>query len=512
MAQSIASDAPAVSLAPLDDLKIQLADIANLEQAASLLSWDQETQMPPGAAPARGEQLTTLAKIIHEKVTSQVLGDALKQSQQTSADGVSDEDKVLLELTDRLVSRSHKLPSDFVETWTRAVNVSHHAWIEARSNNDFKHFAPYLQTMVELSRKRADYLGYDDHPYDALHDLYERDSSTATIKSVFADLRDATKNILSNIANSGTTLSDAPLRQDFDEAAQEKFAGGIIKRFGYSFEHGRIDRSVHPFATSFSNRDVRITTRYEDGFLSPALFGTMHESGHAMYEQGIADQFQRSPLGNAASLGIHESQSRLWENLVGRSRPFWEGAYPLLQETFPQQLQDVSLDEFYAAINVVSPSFIRVEADEVTYNLHIMVRFELELDLIEGNLNAADLPEAWNAKYQDYLGITPSTDTLGCLQDIHWSGGSFGYFPTYSLGNLMSVQLFNAALTAEPSITEDMKALKFDKLLTWMRNNVHQHGSLYAPQVLLENATGSRLDANPFADYLNTKYRALYGF
>ncbi|MEM6431793.1 MAG: carboxypeptidase M32, partial [Deinococcota bacterium] len=481
MAQSTTADAPAAM--PLDNLKTQLADIANLEQAASLLSWDQETQMPPGAAPARGEQLTTLAKIIHEKVTSKVLGDTLQQSQQALTEGVRDEDKVLLELTDRMVSRSRKLPSEFVETWTRAVNASHHAWIEARSNNDFQQFAPHLQTMVELSRKRADYLGYDDHPYDALHDLYERDSSTATIKRVFADLRDATKDVLAKIANSGTMLSDAPLRQDFDETAQEEFAAGVIKRFGYSFEHGRIDRSVHPFATSFSNCDVRITTRYEDGFLSPALFGTMHESGHAMYEQGIAAKFQRSPLGNAASLGIHESQSRLWENLVGRSLPFWEGAYPLLQETFPKQLEAVSLADFYAAINVVSPSFIRVEADEVTYNLHIMVRFELELDLIEGHLHAADLPEAWNTKYQDYLGISPSTDALGCLQDIHWSGGSFGYFPTYSMGNLMSVQLFNAALAAEPSIHEDMRALKFDKLLTWMRNHVHQHGSLYTPQV-----------------------------
>lgn len=501
----------------LDALKSRLADIANLEQAASILSWDRETQMPAGAAGARAEQLTTLAKLIHRHVTDAGLSELLSASKhQLGTSGSSEhalsDDEALLDVTDRLISHTQKLPDTFVETWTRAGNVSHHAWIDARKNNDFAAFAPHLETMVDLSRRRADYLGYDDHPYDALHDLYERDSSTAVLKSVFAQLRDDTKVLLGNIVSSATTASADLLHQPFAEDSQKAFALDMATRFGYDLNRGRLDQAVHPFATSFSSNDVRITTRYDPNFLSSALFGVLHESGHAMYEQGIAASLQRTPLASGASLGIHESQSRLWENLVGRSKAFWEGAYGLLQETFSKQLADVSLADFYQAINVVSPSLIRVEADEVTYNLHIMVRFELELELIEGTLAAKDLPDAWNAKYQDYLGITPSDDTRGCLQDIHWSAGSFGYFPTYSLGNLMSVQLFNAATAAHPDIEDDIRHLRFDRLLTWLRDNVHAHGSKYPPQVLLEQATGERLDAAPYVRYLNQKYADLYGF
>lgn len=502
----------------LDALKGRLADIANLEQAMSLLSWDQETQMPPGAAGARAEQLTTLAKLIHQQVTDAALNDMLHTSQShVSTLGTSDtaelsDDEALLDVTERLISQTRKLPDTFVETWTRAANASHHAWISARQNDDFAAFAPHLATMVDLSRRRADYLGYDDHPYDALHDLYERDSSTAVLKTVFAQLRDDTKVLLDKIVSSATSSSADVLHQPFAEDAQETFALTMAQRFGYDLNQGRLDRAVHPFATSFSNQDVRITTRYDPNFLGSALFGVLHESGHAMYEQGIADRLQRTPLASGASLGIHESQSRLWENLVGRSKAFWEGAYGLLQDTFPKQLRDVSLDNFYRAINRVSPSLIRVEADEVTYNLHIMVRFELELALIEGTLAAHDLPEAWNAKYQDYLGITPPDDARGCLQDIHWSAGSFGYFPTYSLGNLMSVQLFNAAKSAHPEIEADIRELRFDRLLGWLRDNVHEHGSKYPPQVLLERASGERLDAKPYMDYLHQKYADLYGF
>ena len=316
---------------------------------------------------------------------------------------------------------------------------------------------------------------------------------------------------LADRENNGENHSDAPLRQAFPEAEQEAFAVGIIRAFGYDFDHGRLDRTVHPFATSLSKYDVRITTRYVANFLSPALFGTLHEAGHAMYEQGISSAYDRSPLGTAVSLGIHESQSRLWENLVGRSNGFWCWAYPQLQETFPAQLGTTSQDDFYGAINRVSPSLIRVEADEVTYNLHIMVRFELELALIEGTLKAADLPEAWNAKYEDYLGVTPPDDAHGCLQDIHWSLGMFGYFPTYTLGNLISVQLFEAAKAAHPELDQDIQNGHFDKLLGWLRENIHQHGSRYEPAELLERATGSGLDAGPYIRYLKEKFGTLYG-
>ncbi|MGL4608350.1 MAG: carboxypeptidase M32, partial [Trueperaceae bacterium] len=345
--------------------------------------------------------------------------------------------------------------------------------------------------------------------YDTLHQDYEAGSSVANVKKVFEPLREETVSLVKAI-QSKKQNSDKVLHQAYDEGLQEQFAVDIVKKFGYDFNHGRLDRTVHPFATSISKYDSRITTRYDPKFLNTAMFGTFHEAGHAMYEQGIADKYHRTPLGHAISLGIHETQSRMWENLVGRSKPFWHWAYPTLQKTFPKQLKKVSLETFYAAINKVSPSFIRVEADEVTYNLHVMVRFEIELALLEGSLKIKDLPEVWNAKYQDYLGITPKTDTEGCLQDVHWSFGLVGYFPTYTLGNIMSVQLFEAAKEAHPSIGKDMTNGKFDKLFGWLRENVHEHGSRYLPQDLLKRATGSTLDSGPYIRYLNTKFRELY--
>ena len=494
----------------LAQLKAQLAPTMDLRQAQALLSWDQNVYLPPGAAAARGQQLATLSGVIHQRATDPQLGERLKVLEDAGADEGDTPDAALVRVARRNLEQATKLPGAFVEDFTRARSASQAAWVEARAASDFSQFAPHLAKMVDFNLQQAELLGFEAHPYDALHDLFERGSSTERLRTVFAELRDALVPLLRELADQQENL-DAPLRQAFSEADQEAFAVGVIRAFGYDFEHGRLDRTVHPFATSMSKYDVRVTTRYDANFLSPALFGTLHEAGHALYEQGVSSDYDRSPLGVAVSLGIHESQSRLWENLVGRSQGFWHWAYPKLQETFPAQLGSVAQRDFYRAINRVSPSLIRVEADEVTYNLHIMVRFELELALLEGTLKAADLPEAWNAKYEDYLGVTPPSDAKGCLQDIHWSIGMFGYFPTYTLGNLISVQLFDAVKTAHPEIEGDIQRGQFDKLLGWLRKNIHQHGSRYEPAELLERATGQGLEAGPYIRYLKEKFGALYG-
>ena len=494
----------------LTQLKAQLAVTADLRQAQALLSWDQNVYLPPGASSARGQQLATLGRVVHERGTDPQLGEWLRTLGNSGTDQGDTADAALVRVTRHDFEQATKLPGAFVEAFAKARSAAQTAWVGARAASDFSQFAPHLEKMVELNLRQAELLGYDAHPYDALHDLFERGSSTERLRSVFTELRDAVVPLLRELAD-GENNSDAPLRQAFPEPAQEAFAVGVIRAFGYDFGHGRLDRTVHPFATSFSKYDVRITTRYDADFLSPALFGTLHEAGHALYEQGISSAYDRSPLGTAVSLGIHESQSRLWENLVGRSSGFWHWAYPKLQETFPAQLGNVSQRDFYRAINRVSPSLIRVEADEVTYNLHIMVRFELELALLEGTLKARELPEAWNAKYEAYLGVTPPNDAQGCLQDIHWSLGMFGYFPTYTLGNLISVQLFEAAKTAHPGLESEIENGQFSNLLSWLRENIHQHGSRYEPAELLERATGKGLEAGPYIHYLKEKFRTLYG-
>ncbi len=483
--------------------------LRDLAQAAALLSWDQNTYMPDGAHEARGQQLATLEALAHERMTDPDLGGLIEELEGAGLPEDSAEAAMVRQARIEF-DRATKLPADLVEALTRHTARARAVWARARHDDDFAAFAPELERMLELKRRQADALGYQDHPYDALHDVFEPGSTAARVKAVFEPLRDATVELVRAIGESQVEVDDAPLRQAFDEALQERFALDTVRAFGYDLEHGRLDRTVHPFATSFSKYDVRITTRYQRSFLNTALFGTLHEAGHGMYEQGIADAYYRTPLEEAVSLGVHESQSRLWENLVGRGLPFWQGAYGRLQRTFPGQLGSVDLQAFYRAINRVHPSLVRVEADEVTYNLHIMIRFELELALLDGSLAVADLPAAWNERYRLYLGVTPPNDALGVLQDVHWSVGLLGYFPTYALGNLMSVQLFEAARAANPDLDDDLRAGRFGPLLGWLRENVHAHGSRYHPDALLQRATGSALDAAPYLRYLERKYGAIY--
>lgn len=482
--------------------------IFDLAQAAALLVWDQQTKMPPGGGELRGQQLATLSSVIHGRLTSEAMGSALDEL--AGRAGLDDEQSAQVRQARREYDLAVKVPADLVEALSEQTSRAQGVWAEARENDDFGRFAPELEKVLDLRRRQADHLGWDAHPYDALHDQYEPGSTRAKVQAVFEPLKTAVERLLAAIGERGRDVDDGVLRRTYDEALQEQFGREVVADFGYDFRRGRLDRAVHPFAQGMGRDDVRITTRYRKDYLSTALFGTMHEAGHAMYEQGIAERYHRTPLGSSISLGVHESQSRLWENLVGRSHAFWEGRFPRLVELFPEQLEDVSLDSFVRAVNRVAPSLIRVEADEVTYNLHVMIRFELEVALLEGSLPVAELPDAWNAKYAESLGITPPDDARGCLQDVHWSIGLIGYFPTYTLGNLMSVQLFEAADAAIGGLEDKVRNGEFAPLLAWLRENVHEPGSRWLPGELLERATGQRLDAGPYLRYLERKYGRLY--
>lgn len=499
---------------PLTQLKRRLEDITSLQQAGSLLGWDQQTHMPPGAVESRARQLGVIGKLAHAMFVAEETGALLEQSAAALAGNghaYDSDDASLVRVTRRDYDQNRKLPSEFVEELLRVTTLAHEVWAKARAENDFKSFAPVLEQIVALKMREADYRGYQDDPYDALLDSYEPGVKTADVAAMFADLRRELVPLVAAISERLDAVSDAPLHQPFDEDKQRTFAEMVIRQFGYDFNRGRQDRAVHPFCISFSRDDVRITTRYDPNWLNPALFGTLHEAGHAMYEQGSDPALEGGPLAGGTSLGVHESQSRLWENVVGRSRGFWTHFYPKLQALFPAQLGSVELETFYRAINKVTPSFIRVEADEVTYNLHIMVRFEIEIELLAGRLKVADLPEVWNAKYHEYLGITPPTDTLGVLQDIHWSGGMIGYFPTYSMGNLLSAQLYEKALEAHPTIPAEIARGEFGTLLGWMQQHIYRHGRKFQPRELIERATGEPMHARAYVRYLKAKYGEIYG-
>jgi carboxypeptidase Taq len=392
----------------------------------------------------------------------------------------------------------------------QAVALGKQAWKQARETDTFTAFAPHLQHLVDLNIRKAEAYGYEDRIYDALLGLYEPGMKTADVEQTFRALRTELVPIVHAIAERPEP-DDGVLFRSFPEQKQWDFGLGVIADMGYDFTRGRQDRSAHPFTTSFSITDVRLTTRLDPNFFNPAFFGTLHEAGHSMYEQGIDLSLDRTPLADGTSLGMHESQSRLWENLVGRSLPFWRHYYAPLQRFFPVALGDVSLDAFYRAINKVEPSLIRVEADEVTYNLHIMLRFELENDMLEGRIRIEDLPAHWNDRMESYLGVRPDNDADGVLQDIHWSLGALGYFPTYALGNLMSTQLFDAARRDLPGLEDDIAEGRFGGLLGWLRTNIHQYGRKKTASEILHDVTGQGLGAGSWLSYVRTKFGALYG-
>jgi len=494
----------------LQQLKTFLAEIADLNAAAALLGWDQQVNMPPGGAEARGDQLGTLGRIAHDRETSPELGKLLDDLKPYAAGLDPDSDEArLIKVAARNYDKAVRVPSDFVVEVSQVQSLAYQAWVEARQKSDFSLFRPHLEKVVELSHRYISFFPPAEHPYDILLDDYEPGMKTAEVRGIFNALRPKQVELIKTIAER-PQVDDSFLHQPFDEKKQWDFGVEVISQFGFDWQRGRQDKSPHPFTQSTSSSDVRITTRVDPNFLPTMLFGTMHECGHALYEQGYAPDLGRSPLSNGASLAVHESQSRLWENLVGRSLPFWQHFYPRLQAVFPQ-LKKVSLDKFYKGINRVQPSLIRVEADEATYNLHIMLRLEIEIALVEGTVEVKDLPKVWNAKMQDYLGITPPNDGVGVLQDVHWSSGMIGYFSTYALGNLISAQLWEKMNQDLPDLSGEIRDGKFDPLLAWLREKIHRHGKKFEPQELVQKVTGSRIDPQPYLRYLNQKFGEIYG-
>jgi carboxypeptidase Taq len=494
----------------LRELRTRLGEISDLRKASAMLGWDQQTYMPPGGAAARAEQLATLNKTSHDWFIADEVGDLLEALAGAGWDYDSDE-AALVRVVARDYEKARKVPSELVAEFARVTALAYEAWHKARSESDFSLFQPHLEKIVDLNVRLAEALGYEDRIYDALLDQFEPEMKTATVAAIFEDLKAELLPLVQAISERIDAVDDSVLHRTFDEQKQWDFGLQVIKDFGFDFARGRQDKSVHPFTTSFSTGDVRLTTRVDAQYLPSALFGTLHECGHGLYEQGISASLERTSLDDGASLGIHESQSRLWENLVGCSREFWSHYFTPLREVFPDQLSDVDAEAFYRAINRVEPSFIRVEADEVTYNLHILLRFELENEMLERKVKIADLPEAWKARMEKYLGIVPPDDARGVLQDIHWSGGALGYFPTYSLGNLTSVQFFDKARADIPDLGQQIAAGQFDELLNWLRENIHRYGRKYTPAELVKRVTGKELTAANYIAYIKAKFGDLYG-
>ncbi len=494
----------------LKELKSILAEISDLHAAAALLGWDQQTYMPSGGVTGRGFQLGTVESVAHREFTSAKVGSLLDQLapmvEQLDPDS---DDARLIQVTRRNYEKSIKVPLPFVAEFAQATTHAHQSWVEARQDDNFAKFRPYAEKIIDFRRRYADFFSPYEHVYDPLLDDFEPGLKTSEVAQIFQQLRSEQTILVKQIAEQ-PEINSSFLYLDYDAQRQWDFCVQIISQFGFDWQHGRMDHSAHPFTEGIGNQDVRITTRVNPNYLNTALFGSLHEAGHALYEMGIDSSLARSPLGSGVSLAVHESQSRLWENLIGRSRPFWDYFYPHLQNKFPDQLRNINPHAFYRAINHVQPSAIRIEADEATYNLHIILRFELETALMEGSLAAKDLPEAWNSGMKDILGIVPQDDSRGVLQDIHWSSGLFGYFPTYALGNLISAQLWECIQRDIPDLTDQIQMGEFSALLTWLRQNIHRHGAKFEPQELVERVTGSRIEPTAYLRYLRTKFGEIY--
>lgn len=486
-------------------LRAILAEIADLHGAEAILGWDQQTYMPAGGSEARANQLAVIGRLAHERATSAELGRLLEKLEGSAARDPDSDEARLVQVASRDYRKAVRVPSSWVAESARATSIAQEAWQTARARSDFALFRPHLERILDLARRYVSFFPPADHPYDVLLDNFEPGMKTADVREIFAALKPRQVGLIRQLSRRAPA-DDSFLHADYDENKQWDFGVEVITRIGFDWSRGRQDRSAHPFTGGPGRGDVRITTRVDPRFLNPALFGTIHEMGHALYGQGSAEPLARTPLDEGASYAMHESQSRMWENLVGRSLPFWEFFYPRLQELFPGPLGRVPLDAFYRGINRVQPSLIRVEADEATYNLHIMLRMDLEIAMLEGRLEAAGLPGAWNAKMEEYLGMVPPDDAQGVLQDIHWSGGMIGYFPTYALGNLMAAQLWERIGRDIPDLEDRIRRGEFSALLGWLRENVHRHGRKFTPQEMMRRITGSGIDPAPYVRYLEGKF------
>lgn len=499
-------------MSSFEELCASAREAALLESIDGLLGWDERTYMPPAAGEYRAEQMTYIAGLLHQKRTSPRIGELLAElsASDLAKDPHGDKGAVLRQLR-RDYDKRVKLPQSLVEELMRASVLGQQAWVKARRDNDFASLAPHLEKLYRLKRQQAECLGYQDHPYDALLDDFEPGAKTADVAQVLADLRAELVPLVQAIIESGRRAPVEILAHDYPAAVQEAFGKAAAAAIGFDFQRGRLDVTHHPFCAGVGPHDCRITTRYDERFFPGAFFGILHEAGHGIYDQGLRpDQFGLPP-GMYLSLGIHESQSRMWENLVGRSRAFWRHFFPLLQAAFPAAIGEESEGEFFWAINHVEPSLIRVEADEATYNLHIIVRFELEQALVTGDLQVADLPGAWKEKYRQYLGIEPPNDADGCLQDIHWSAALIGYFPTYSLGNLYAAQFFEQANRDLGGLDAQFARGEFLPLKDWLNQQIHHRGQCYTAAELVQLVTGQPLSHAPLMRHLRGKLGPLYG-
>ena len=496
----------------LHELKSRLIEINDLNSAAALLRWDQTTYMPAGGAEARGRQLATLGSLAHAKFTDPAIGRLLDRlERETAALAYDSDDAALLRVTRREYDRAVRLPVAFVSELNQHTAAAYQVWTTARPANDFARVRPNLEKTLDLSRRMAGFFPGYESIADPLIDFSDYGMKTATVRAVFSELRARLVPLVRAIAEK-PAADDRCLRHDVPEAQQLAFGLDVIRRFGFDFERGRQDKTHHPFMTKFSLGDVRITTRVRPHDITDSLFSTLHESGHAMYELGIRRDYEGTPLAEGTSSGVHESQSRLWENVVGRSLGFWQFFYPRLQAAFPQQLGGTGIDTFYRAVNRVARTLIRTDADEVTYNLHVMLRFDLELDLLEGRLAVKDLPRAWGERFERDFGLAVPDDRDGVLQDVHWFAGLIGgAFQGYTLGNVLSAQFFDAARRAVPGIPADITRGEFGALHGWLGGDGSQHGSKFTAAELVERATGAPMSIEPYMAYLWSKYQPLYG-
>jgi len=495
----------------IDELKQRMMEVNDLDMASAVLVWDQSTYMPPGGAAARGRQLSTLARLSFEKFTDPAVGKLLDELRVFEESLPYDSDEAsLIRITRRDYERAVKVPPAFIAELTAHQSESYQLWAEARPANNFKAVLPALEKTLDYSRRLADYFSGYEHIADPLIDIADFGMKARTVKAVFAQLREALVPIVQAIT-AQEPANDTCLRRHYPEAAQLVFSEELVRQLGYDFNRGRQDKTYHPFTTTFSVGDVRITTRIREDYLGECLYSMIHEAGHAMYEQGVCVDYEGTPLASGTSAGVHESQSRLWENIVGRSHGFWEHFFPKLQAAFPEQLRNVPMDTFYRAVNKVEKSLIRTDADEVTYNLHVMLRFDFELALLEGKLAVKDLPDAWHARFKEDFGISAPDDRDGVLQDVHWYAGIIGgSFQGYTLGNILSAQLYNAALKAHPEIPNEIRQGQFGSLLGWLRKNVYQPGRKFTAPELIERVTGESMTIKPYVRYLKEKYEEIY--
>jgi carboxypeptidase Taq len=489
--------------AALTGLSEKFAQLDALRAAIAMMEWDQQTFMPEGGARARAEHLSQLGRFHHELMTSDETRETLEQAKV----GAEGDDADMLRVFSRDLDLATKLPVELVAEKSRLAAQAHEEWVKARAENDFKSFAPTLERMFEIARQEAEYLGYKDHIYDALLDQYEEGATAAEARAMFDSIKGPQVQLVKQIAEK-PVVDDSILYGDWDKQTQREFTELLVRTIGFDLTRGRQDTAPHPFCTGWSRGDVRLTTRFKS-YLPSAIFGSLHEAGHGMYEQGTPENWDLTPLAGGVSLGVHESQSRTWENIVGRSLAFWERFLPDLQARFPA-LGSLTPREFYRLINKVKPSLIRVEADELTYNLHVLIRFELECDLLTGALKVIDLPEAWNEKYREYLGIVPKSDSEGCLQDVHWSQGSIGYFPTYTMGNLLSYQIWGVLEADLGDVDSLMRDGDFSPIKDWLIEKVYRKARSVPPRKLIEQVTGSPMNPSRYLQGLSKKYTDLY--